>query len=74
MLPADERDVMVFARQLLRTKRVEQPVFDSLRDRYSAQWLVELTAIVNFFAFISGICNAFEVPPPAGGDKLSGNR
>jgi 4-carboxymuconolactone decarboxylase len=69
-LPPDERQVMIYVRQLLRTKRVEQPVFDALARKYSAQWLVELTAIVNFFAFVSGICNAFEVEPPAGGHKL----
>jgi 4-carboxymuconolactone decarboxylase len=69
-LQPDERDVMVFVRQLVRTKRVEQSVYDALQSKYDAQWLVELVAIVNFFAFVSGICNAFEVPPPAGGDSL----
>ena len=44
--------------------------FDALKQRYSAQWLVELTAITNFFLFVSGIVNVFEVPPPPGGDKL----
>lgn len=69
-LRADERDVMLFVQQLLRTKGIEQRVFDALKEKHGAQWLVELTAIVNFFVFVSGICNAFEVPPPAGGDKL----
>ena len=69
----DEREILVYVRQLLRTKRVEQPVFEALASKHSPQWMVELTAIVNFFAFVSGICNAFEVEPPAGGDKLSRN-
>jgi 4-carboxymuconolactone decarboxylase len=69
-LPADEREVVVYVRQLMRTKRVDPATFDALQKKYSAQWLVELTAIVSFFGFVSGICNAFEVAPPAGGDKL----
>ena len=44
-LPADERDIVVYARQLMRTNRVEQAVFDALRERHGVQWLVELTAI-----------------------------
>jgi 4-carboxymuconolactone decarboxylase len=69
-LAGDEREIIVYVRQLLGKNRVEQAVFDTLARKYSAQWLVELTTIVNFFAFVSGICNAFEVEPPASGDKL----
>ena len=54
----------------MRTNRVDQAVFDALKEKHGAQWLVELTAIANFFAFVSGICNAFEVAPPPDGDKL----
>jgi 4-carboxymuconolactone decarboxylase len=67
-LPAAERDVVVYVRQLMRTNRVEQTAFEALQKEHSAQWLVELTAIVNFFAFVAGICNALEVQAPAGGD------
>jgi 4-carboxymuconolactone decarboxylase len=69
-LSADERDVTVYTRQLMRTNRVEQAVFDALLGRHDAQWLVELTAAANFFAFLSGIVNAFEVPVPPDGDRL----
>lgn len=69
-LPADERDIVTYTRQLMRTNRVDQATFDALKNRYSAQWLVELTAAANYFAFVSGIVNAFEVPAPPDGDKL----
>ena len=69
-LAPDEREIVIYTRQLLRGKRVEDAAYETLARKYTAQWLVELTAIVNFFAFVSGICNAFEVEPPAGGDKL----
>ena len=69
-LAGDERNVVLYVRQLVREKRVDATTFDALEKKFSAQWLVELTAIVSFFGFVSGICNAFEVAPPAGGDLL----
>ena len=69
-LPQEHRDIINYTRQLMRTNRVDQAVFDALRERYGVQWLVELTAAANYFAFLSGMVNAFEVPAPEGGDKL----
>ena len=69
-LAEDERDVVNYVRQLLRTNRADQAVFDALNKRHGAQWVIELTAAANFFGFISGIANAFEVTPPPDGDKL----
>ncbi len=69
-LAADEREVVNYVRQLMRTNRAEQSAFDALRARHNEQWLLELTAAANFFGFISGIANAFEVAPPPDGDKL----
>jgi len=70
-LAPEERDIVVYARQLARTNRVDQAVFDTLLKRYGAQWLVELTAAANYFGMLSGIVNAFEVPAPPDGDPLS---
>jgi 4-carboxymuconolactone decarboxylase len=69
-LSADERDIVTFTRQLMRTNRVDQAVFDALNTRHGVKWLVELTAAANYFALLSGIVNAFEVAPPPDGDKL----
>ena len=69
-LPDEERDIVTYMRQLMRTNRVDQAVFDRLKNRHGAQWLVELTAAANYFAFLSGMVNAFEVPAPPDGDKL----
>ena len=69
-LGAEERDVVNYVRQLMRTNRVDQATFDALRSKHDERWMIELTGIVNFFGFVSGICNAFEVPVPEGGDKL----
>jgi 4-carboxymuconolactone decarboxylase len=69
-LPAEEREIVTYVRQLMRTNRVEQSAFDALAKRHDAQWLVELTAAANYFAMLSGMVNAFEVAAPADGDKL----
>lgn len=69
-LPQEERDIVNYTRQLMRTNRVDRVLFDALEKRHGAQWLVELTAAANYFAFLSGMVNAFEVEPPPDGDKL----
>jgi 4-carboxymuconolactone decarboxylase len=69
-LPAEEREIVTYVRQLMRTNRADQAAFDALQKRHGAQWLVELTAAANYFALLSGVVNAFEVAPPPDGDKL----
>ncbi len=71
-LAADEREIVTYTRQLMRTNRVDQATFDALKNRYGVQWLVELTAVMGYFALVSGIANAFEVAAPPDGDKLPG--
>jgi 4-carboxymuconolactone decarboxylase len=69
-LPESERDVITYARQLMRNNRVEPALFDRLKDKFGVKWLVELTAAANYFGFLSGMVNAFEVAAPPDGDKL----
>jgi len=71
-LPEDERNIVTYVRQLVRSNRVDQPVFDALKNRHGGQWLVELTVIAHYFGVLSGVVNAFEVPAPPDGDKLPG--
>jgi 4-carboxymuconolactone decarboxylase len=71
-LPAEEREIVTYTRQLMRTNRVDQAAFDALKNRHGVQWLVELTAVANYFAMLSGVVNAFEVAAPADGDRLPG--
>jgi 4-carboxymuconolactone decarboxylase len=70
-LPQDEHNIVVYVRQLMRTNRVDQAVFDALHRHHGAQWLVELTAAANFYTFLCGMVNAFEVPAPPDGDPLT---
>jgi 4-carboxymuconolactone decarboxylase len=69
-LPPEERDIVTYVRQLMRTNRVDQAAFDALCKRHPVPWLVELTATANWYAMLSGIVNAFEVEAPPDGDKL----
>jgi hypothetical protein len=69
-LPADEADTVTYIRQLMRTNRTDRAVFDRLKERHGVQWLVELTAIANYYGMLCGVVNAFEVDPPPDGDRL----
>jgi len=69
-LIAEERDIMNYTLQLVRTHHVDLALFGTLRDRHGVPWLVELTATLQFFAFVSGIANAFDVEVPADGDRI----
>jgi 4-carboxymuconolactone decarboxylase len=71
-LPEEEREVVIYVRQLVRTNHVEQAAFDALLRRHNIQWMVELTAAASYFGFLCGIVNAFEVAVPPGGDPLPG--
>ena len=69
-LVAEEAAIVTYVQQLLRKNRVEQPVFDTLLNRYGTQWLVELTALVGYYGLIAGVLNAFEVPEASGAERL----
>jgi 4-carboxymuconolactone decarboxylase len=69
-LPADERDIVVYVRQLMRTNKVEQAAFDALARRHDPRWMVEMTAAASYFGMLCGVVNAFEVAAPPDGDKL----
>lgn len=66
----EERAAVDYVRQLVRNHRVGDAAFAALKGEHDAKWVVELTAIVTFFGFVSQVCNAFEVEPPAGLDRF----
>ncbi len=69
-LEPDEVAIVTYVRQLLRTNRVDQSVFDALKDRYGVPWLVELTGIIGHYGLVSGMLNAFEVAPAPDAEML----
>jgi len=70
-LEPEQQEVANYARQLVLTNKVEQPVFDTLQKKYGTKWLVELTGIMSFYGALCSVVNAFEVPvPDADGDRF----
>ena len=66
----EEREIVAYAEQLMRTNRVEQATFDALKNRYGVPWLLELTTACVYYSALSGVVSAFEVSAPADGDRL----
>lgn len=62
-LEDDERDIIEFVRELLRTNRVSRDRFEALRQRHGTRWLVELTGTVGQYQYIAAINNTFEIEP-----------
>jgi 4-carboxymuconolactone decarboxylase len=71
-LPPAEGEIVRYAQQLVQTNRIDQAAFDALNAKHDKQWMVELTAAINYYGFLSGLVSAFDVAVPEGGAKLPG--
>jgi 4-carboxymuconolactone decarboxylase len=69
-LPAEERDIVAYTRELLQTNRVSDALYHALVGRKGVRWVVELTATIGQYQYIAAINNAFEVEPPPGAEIL----
>ncbi|MGZ9066672.1 MAG: carboxymuconolactone decarboxylase family protein, partial [Burkholderiales bacterium] len=69
-LPEEERLIVSYTQQLMRTRDVDRATFDALHQRHGTKWLVELTASAGYFGLLCGLVTTFEVPVPEGGDRL----
>lgn len=69
-LEPDERDIITYVRQLLQKNKVEQSLFDTLVKRHDVRWLVELTATIGQYQYISAINTAFDLQPAPDADQL----
>jgi 4-carboxymuconolactone decarboxylase len=65
-LTADEAQVWGFADALLRQHRVSDKDFNALQARFGLEGLVDLTAVVGYYAMIACALNAFGVEPTPG--------
>lgn len=68
-LTPEEQEAVAFARQSMRTNRVDQATFDALHQRHGAQWLVEFAAAINYYAMLCGMANTFDVPARPEADR-----
>ena len=69
-LDGDERDVIDLCRQLCRTNRVDQAMFDALLARYGQRWVILIVATIGLYRFVAAFNNAFDIDPLAGDDQL----
>jgi 4-carboxymuconolactone decarboxylase len=69
-LPDDDRDVILFTRQLLRKNKVEDDVFNRLQERHGTRWVLEIAATIGQYQYISAVNNAFNQEPREGAEVL----
>jgi alkylhydroperoxidase family enzyme len=69
-LPEDDRDVILFTRQLLRKNKVEDDVFNALQKRHGTRWVLEIAATIGQYQYISAVNNAFNQEPREGAEVL----
>ena len=70
VLPAAERDIVDYTRQLAQRNAVAPELFDRLHGRHGVPWLVELTCLIGHYAIVASILNAFEVAPAPDAEQL----
>ena len=61
-------EIVEYVRQLHRSHRVTQALFDRLCERHGIPWLVELTEIIGHYGMVTAQLNAFEVSARADGE------
>lgn len=69
-LSPDDAAIVDFVRQLQRTNRIPQALYDRLLARFGVPWLVELVGLIGYYGLITGILNVFELAPAPEADKL----
>jgi 4-carboxymuconolactone decarboxylase len=65
-----ETGIVELVSQLMTAHSVEQGLFDRLLAEHSLPGLVELTAVVGHYFFVTTLLNAFEVAPGPGAESL----
>lgn len=62
-LTETEAGVVRYSRELLRTNRVTEATYESVRDRFGVRGVTELTATVGYYSMLACVLNALEVTP-----------
>jgi 4-carboxymuconolactone decarboxylase len=62
-LPEEEAEIVRYVRELFETNRVSDATFAALHARLGDQGIVDLTALLGYYAFVGATLNAFEIEP-----------
>ena len=63
---ADGELVYTLCMQMFETRRISPAAFDSARNRFGVNGVVELMGLIGYYSLVSITLNAFEVPLPEG--------
>jgi 4-carboxymuconolactone decarboxylase len=62
-IPADDLQIIDFARQLLRKNRIDEPLARAVMARLGADQYVQLTTCIGYYAMLAMTVNGVELPP-----------
>ncbi|WP_418280479.1 carboxymuconolactone decarboxylase family protein [Halorubrum sp. DTA98] len=62
-LTETERVIVLYGRELLRDNRTTKATYESAKNQFGVQGVMELTAMVGYYSMLACVLNAFEVTP-----------
>lgn len=69
-IPADDLEIIDFARQLLRRNRVEEPLAQAVLARLGADQYVQLTTTIGYYSMLAMTVNGVELEPDPAHEAL----
>ena len=68
-LTAEEAAVVNYGREMHRTRRVSEDIFNKALAQFGTRGLLELTSLMGYYALLAFNLNAFQVEVPPGGTE-----
>lgn len=69
-VPAEDAQIIEFTQRLLREHRVNDALFNAVRQRFGDYGLIELTGSIGYYAMLAMTVNACELEPAPGAEVL----
>ena len=69
-VPPEDAQIIDFTRKLIRDHRVDDALFNAVRQRFGEFGLIELTGSIGYYTMLAMTVNACELEPAAGAEVL----
>lgn len=69
-IPPDDAQIVDFAQQLLQKHRVDEALFNAVRERLGASGLIQLTSTIGYYSMLAMTVNACELEAGEGAEVL----
>ncbi len=69
-LEPEEAEIICFVRELYQEHRISDETFSAVHERLGDKSIVDLTALIGYYAFVGAALNAFEIEPAEGAPRL----